>query len=150
MSTTINSLTLAKKVYNVLTTNDFADSVTGVRDSRPECSGLGEFESDLLDWGTAYGIAVGLARTEEACESIDSVADRAFEAASELFSSREWGSFHVRPQRDELVEAVLRAWKRNGRRNIDIEDATAIEFDSAIVQLGNAIGWPSDDPVAVA
>ncbi|MGI8946304.1 MAG: hypothetical protein ACR2GL_08720, partial [Thermoleophilaceae bacterium] len=44
-----------------------------------------DLEAGMRAWGCIYGIAFGLARSEEPCESIESVADRAYEAAWPAF-----------------------------------------------------------------
>jgi hypothetical protein len=42
---------------------------------------LTEYEYDLREWGALVGLAFGLARTEEPCESLQSVGKRTAEAA---------------------------------------------------------------------
>ncbi len=62
-----------------------------------------EIELDASDWQLYYGIAVGLARTEEPCELTESVAERARAAACKAFLDLNWGS----PAADS-VRAALR------------------------------------------
>jgi hypothetical protein len=78
----MSNLTLAKKVYNLVT----ADMCCGdgplerahekVPDKKFE-----EHHADLVDWGMAYGVAYALARIEEPLESTRAAALRAQEAA---------------------------------------------------------------------
>ncbi len=75
-------MTLEEKVYEMLV----RDEGVGTESTVGRCQewapgGLSEFEMDLLDWGCAFGIAFGLARAEEPCESNVSVGQRALEAA---------------------------------------------------------------------
>jgi hypothetical protein len=51
-----------------------------------------EFTADARDWLLYFGMAAGLARTEEPCESIDDVAQRARGAANEVFMALNWDS----------------------------------------------------------
>jgi hypothetical protein len=143
-----STMTLAEKVYAVATAGE--DMVTVVQeacDQRPEPDRrLGDFEDALRAWGLFFGVAVGLARTEEPCESLGSVAARAFPAACEAFD-RHCGGFPKRPQHDDLVEAVLRGWLGEDRGALH---NTAPRLADAIVRLGNSIGWPETGPEAVA
>ena len=84
MSATMN---LAEKVLAVVGADEFSDPIARAVGSQPANHNgqLSWFEVDLRDWGLFYGIAVGLARTEEPCEPIKSVADRALEAATDAF-----------------------------------------------------------------
>jgi hypothetical protein len=51
----------------------------------------------LVNWGLVYGIAFGLARTEEPCEPVTSVAARAKEAAWPVFVEFNGGPLHREP-----------------------------------------------------
>ena len=134
MPTTID-MTLQEKVRAILRNDDTGDGLIGVAGKRPGIQ-LTEFELDLRDWGIIYGIAFGLARTEEPCESIESVARRAFEAARTVHI--EWGGeISKRPDRDELVSAVLRAYRKAGESG---ELHVPEYLDDAIVDLNNKAG----------
>lgn len=52
----------------------------------------GRSSSDRLDWLLYYGVAIGLARTEEPCEPIESLAQRARAAANGAFVRLNWDS----------------------------------------------------------
>ncbi len=101
-------MTLDEKVHTVLV--DERGPIEGCAEGVP--NGLSEFEADLLDWGCAYGIAFGLARAEEPCESNESVAKRALDAAK--VAHGRYGSIHER--RDGLEEArrVVGAFAHHG------------------------------------
>lgn len=71
-----------------------------------------DFEDSLRVWGCVYGIAFGLARTEEPCESAESVANRAFEAAWPVFTEYT-GGFKV-PDTDTAIEQLADAYQRAG------------------------------------
>jgi hypothetical protein len=143
-----SKMTLAAKVYAVVTAKE--DMVTVVQEAcgqRPEPDRrLGNYEDALRGWGLLFGVAVGLARAEEPCESLGSVASRAFPAACEAFD-RYFGEFAERPQHDALVDAVLRGWVHADRRALR---HNAPSLADAIVQLGNSIGWPASGPEAMA
>jgi hypothetical protein len=127
-------MTLAEKVLATLRAGDCYPLQDGAA-LPPQADterDLSEFELDLGDWKMTYGIAVGLARTEEPCEPIQSVAERAREAAMAAFDEQHNGEFAGRPLASELVEAVLRAHQQG--------DETAL--DTTLVRLGNSLGWP--------
>ncbi len=82
MSQTAALTPLAARVQSILRTE------SGFTDPLPDAA-LGLFgnvefterERDLLDWGAVVGLAFGLARMEDPCESLESVGSRALDAA---------------------------------------------------------------------
>ncbi|MDQ6807513.1 MAG: hypothetical protein M3065_21765 [Actinomycetota bacterium] len=130
-------MTLAEKVYAMVAAEDNAvgdqAAVPGLELTR----GFGRFELDLRDWGIAYGIALGIARAEEPCEPLTSVAERAAAAAAEAY--KRWGG-DVAPPADcinPLVDAVLRAHGYECR-------CSDHELRDAVIELGNTLGWPRE------
>ncbi len=99
-------MTLAERVLALV--RDPSDAVLTESGRQPVCAGdefLSEYELDLREWGVFYGLAVGLARLEEPCESTGRVARRALVAAQEAFAEYSDG-FHRRPPfRDEREAA---------------------------------------------
>jgi hypothetical protein len=84
MSQTAALTPLAARVQSVLRTE------SGFNDPLPDAAlglfssadvELTERERDLLDWGAVVGLAFGLARMEDPCESLESVSARALDAA---------------------------------------------------------------------
>jgi len=80
-------MTLAEKLGAVMRAEEFYNPVDkgaalpfGLPGKRSD------LEIDARDWTMYYGIAVGLARTEEPCEPIQSVVVRARTAACEVFA----------------------------------------------------------------
>jgi hypothetical protein len=87
-------MTLTEKVYVLLsreTGHDLPGPVGAVGrfPNHPEGECLTSFEQDCRDWGLAFGIAYGIARSEDAFESEDAVAARALVAARDAFGR--WG-----------------------------------------------------------
>lgn len=73
-----------------------------------EIDGDGPFGDGLLgarDWILYYGIAVGIARAEDVWEPIDSVAQRAYVAAVELYKQQNCVD-GKRPQESKSVPGV--------------------------------------------
>ena len=68
---------LGERVRSVIRCDDYEPA--GV--TLPEGEDFTTREYDLIEWASAYGIAFGLARMEDPCESLHSVADRARGAA---------------------------------------------------------------------
>lgn len=63
-------------------------NVVSARPERIEGEGLTTYELDLRDWGALVGLAYGIARTEEACESLQSVGARALAVAEAVWDRR--------------------------------------------------------------
>lgn len=129
---------LAEKVRLIMSddSSHLDDGVRQLPDEDKLGRQLGEFELDLRDWGLVYGMAVGIARSENPWEPLESVVARAGVAAREVYES--WcGEFHQDPRTvDRLVTDMLRTWR--GGRGGQPSD----ELDDAITKLGNTIGWP--------
>lgn len=92
-------MTLLEKLQGVMHGDDACSALIEPAWSRPlpdaiHARALTDFESDLRDWGMLYGVAFGLARTEEPCEPADSVARRAFEAAEIVFDKYNGGPLY--------------------------------------------------------
>lgn len=135
------TMTLAEKVYSVVA----AEGINYIDDRLRVLPGgrLGEFEQDLRDWGMVYGVALGIARTEDLWESLESVSERAQAAALEAFK-RLSGEFEE-PMRsiDPLVDEVLIAYE------VD-KPGEYRELRDAVCKLGNRVGWPTRDEKAAA
>lgn len=122
------TMTLQEKVHAIVFAGDNV-SLYETADKQPGGQvQLNEFEMDLRDWGTVFGVAVGLARTEEPCESLESVAQRALEAAWPVWL--ESNSGFKKADRDELVTAVVKAYRKaaeSGKLSVPeyLEDALA-------------------------
>lgn len=85
------TMTLAEKVGAVTSAESslvdrFANTPFQVPGGRTQIS------LDRQDWILYYGVAVGLARSEEACEPTESLAQRARAAANEAFMRLNWDS----------------------------------------------------------
>jgi len=100
--------TLTEKLQGVMHGDDARAALLETLQSYPG-SGIGrrsltDLEHELRNWGMFYGVAFGLARTEEPCEPADSVAERAFEAAKLAFEGfhggRLWGPPSDGPERE--------------------------------------------------
>lgn len=86
-------MTLAEKVHAVMGAEDFRNPVDRSAKLPFELpSNWSTLQIDAQDWLLYYGVAVGLARTEEPCEPIFSVVERARGAANETFSRLNWDS----------------------------------------------------------
>jgi hypothetical protein len=84
--------TPAQKTFNALDEHgawEYADFPTPEENKTPGATegvrDLTEYEMDLRDWGLCYGIAWALARSEDAFEERDEVANRAMAAAKEAW-----------------------------------------------------------------
>lgn len=78
------SMSLEEKVRAIIMQDDNGDGPTGTVANQPDWHRyfeVSDFEADMRAWGCVYGIAFGLARSEEPCEPIESVSRRAYEAA---------------------------------------------------------------------
>lgn len=77
------TMTLEQQVFAVLSgsVGTWGSVSGGALEKVPEGRELEEFDHDLLDWGVAYGIALGIARMDDPCEPIESVVWRAKKAA---------------------------------------------------------------------
>ena len=62
----------------------------------------GEWQLDILDWG----VAVGIARSENAGEDIQSVTKRALEAARNVYAAK-WPPWTGRPSVEALTRDAL-------------------------------------------
>lgn len=96
------TMSLGEKVRAILMQDDTGKGPISRCGERPAWVGerlpLTETEMDLRDWGCVYGIAFGLARSEEPCEPLEQVAERALDAA--WLAYRDWGSSIAVPTRD--------------------------------------------------
>lgn len=83
----MTTMTLHEKVRVIIMTDDTGEGPVSTAGNQP---GAHDFhatdcEAAMRAWGCIYGIAFGLGRSEEPCESIESVAERAYEAAWPVF-----------------------------------------------------------------
>lgn len=65
--------------------------------------------ADVADWILYYGMAIGLARTEEPCEALESVARRARAAANKAFAQLNWDSPGAAAVTREMAEGTPEA-----------------------------------------
>lgn len=63
-----------------------------------------DLEAAMCAWGCVYGIAFGLARSEEPCEPHTSVASRAYEAAWPVFAEFNGGRLDTSPAAREVYQ----------------------------------------------
>lgn len=91
-------MTLEDKVFAVVTDEapigrrspfEFA----GTFPDKPEQQSFTSFELDCRDWGFAFGVAYGIARSEAPFESAYSIGERALEAAQA--ASLRWGNTRI-------------------------------------------------------
>ncbi len=83
---------IEQKLWSVLRRDDTGSGFIGRASDEPpprEDGFFATFELDLLDWGAIYGLAFGIARTEDPWESDEDVAERAITAARTVFYR--WG-----------------------------------------------------------
>lgn len=71
---------------------------------------MSDFECGLESRGIVYGLALGIARPDDPCESMQSVAARAAEALDVVFEEFNSGPL-VSPDRDELFDQLEREWE---------------------------------------
>ncbi len=131
-------MTLEEKLTAILMVDDTGRGPVGRCSAEPASynSKLSEFEGDLRDWGLVYGMAFGLARMEEPCESMESVADRALIAARAAYK-RYGGEISERHEPGPLVAAVLRAYD-------EVEPMPSPrKLDDALHALLNGMGVPA-------
>jgi hypothetical protein len=106
-------MTLAEKLYDVLleerTSN--AGHPLNVSHAFPFTAGevLSEFELDCHDWGFVFGLAYGLARSEDPDGPEADVSSRALSAAREAFTK--WGG-------DDIFTATAFAQDRAARLRV--------------------------------
>jgi len=81
------TMSLEEKVRAIITQADTGEGPVGTAGRQPCRHGYmaTDLEAGMRAWGCVYGIAFGLARSEEPCEPIESVAERAYEAAWPAF-----------------------------------------------------------------
>lgn len=103
-------LTLLEKLRGVMTGDD---ATAGLLDPCWSYPGKGVNSRDLTDledrlrtWGCFYGVAFGLARSEEPCESAESVGRRAYEAARVVFEDFIGGRLYGPKENAEGEEVV--------------------------------------------
>lgn len=89
-----------------------------------EC--LTMFELDLIDWGLTVGLAYGVARAEDPFERVQSVVERAAQAARAAYAR--WASFDGMEATQELLNGKAYAQDRR-ERPVSPESAPAIELD---------------------
>ena len=112
---------------------DDADGALEALDKHPRGEHLSGFERDLREWGFVYGMAFAIARMEDPWEPTDQVAERALLPAWAAFV--DWSGEIERPDRDELVSAVVRAYRRQ-----DSRAPMTVELEDALVHLHNGVG----------
>lgn len=91
------TMSLQEKVRAFVMQDDTGDGPFGTVGRRPGVHGFWatDFAHAMRAWGCIYGMAFGLARNEEPCESTESVAQRAYDAAWPVFVEFNGGSFDV-------------------------------------------------------
>jgi hypothetical protein len=137
------------ELQNKLLAHVRTETPTGFRDfldflhSRPVLpagESLGEFEYDLVDWGSLYGVAYGIARGEDPWESNADVAERAFDAAWAVWDSWAGGEFHER-HLDPIVRDVIAAFDAVQDR---LYHGGFAELGEALARLSNQRGVRHD------
>jgi hypothetical protein len=126
-------MTLDQKVRAIVMQDDDGEGPTSVVSQRPGWHGFEatDFESNLRDWGCVFGIAFGLARSEEPCEPVESVARRAYEAAWPVFVTYT-GGFQMTPEQGKAIEGLRRQYRAARGRDLppDLERAIIDVLDS--------------------
>ena len=86
-------MTLADRVFSVTDANgatEYANSPTPPENreavSLDDCRDMSAYEMEVRDWGVYFGVAYGIARSEDPFESTDQVGERAFAAAEEAWT----------------------------------------------------------------
>jgi len=108
----MTTMSLHEKVRAIVMQDDTGDGPISAAGRQP---GAFDFfatdcEAAMRAWGCVYGMAFGLARCEEPCESIESVAERAYEAAWPVFVEFNAGKIDTRAgAREVYVPAEERA-----------------------------------------
>lgn len=89
MSAATGPATIAEKIYAILQRDDDGNGFIGTAHGLPEVERrFTPVELDLIDWGAVYGLAFGIARSENPWESIEEVAARAYAEAWPLFRDK--------------------------------------------------------------
>lgn len=132
------TMTLHEKVRAVFMTDTVSDAALNGAHAQPAAADLhplSQWELDLRDWGAVYGVAFGIARTEEPFESIESVAARALNAARTVYAEWGGGTFAPRNAGDvpDAARAVLRAYMDDGPKWTE-------SLARAIDELSEAVG----------
>ncbi len=95
----MTTMSLHEKVRAIIiTSDDTGEGPVATAGNQPAVHGFfaTDCEAAMRAWGCVYGIAFGLARSEEPCESIESVAERAHEAAWPVFVEFNAGKLDTR------------------------------------------------------
>jgi hypothetical protein len=79
-------MTLAEKVRAVLARDDTGEGPIGLAASKIGPAPHTDRDSDISAWGVTFGIAWGIARTEDPFESDEQVGQRAMSAGWAVFS----------------------------------------------------------------
>jgi len=98
------TMSLQEKVRSIIMQDDIGEGPIGIAGSEPHDRGFIETdcEAEMRVWGCVYGIAFGLARSEEPCEPIKAVGERAYLAAWPVFQEYNRGKIDV----SDAVRAV--------------------------------------------
>jgi hypothetical protein len=92
-------------INTTMTLNEKVEAVASAESSVIDRFSTPPFDGpkvDTRDWHLYFGIAVGLARTDEPCEPISEVGARARKAANETFSRLNWDSPAAGAVADEI------------------------------------------------
>ncbi len=115
MSTTTLSSALAERVHAAMAAEDSsALDHGGTYPTKPDEAYLSTFELDCREWGIMYGFAYGIARGEDPYESVQSVGERALEAATEAW--KRYGN-------DDVLTGAAYWKSRAGDRPKDLAEA---------------------------
>lgn len=126
--------TISERIRALLSLDDMGEGPVGVCGKHPRGIHLSEFERDLMEWGLVYGMAFAMARSEDPWETIESVAARAFMPA--LAAYTDWSGDMAKPDRNELVSAVISAYGRQPSGRQEMSE----ELEDALVRLYNGSG----------
>jgi hypothetical protein len=74
-------MTVTDKVLSCLRENTGQGPVSVAGTDPAWAKELSEFELDLRDWGVVYGMAFGIARSEQPFETLEAAAERAYDPA---------------------------------------------------------------------
>lgn len=131
-------MTLTDKVRSIMSRDDTGKGPMSAAHRLPgRCRGqLSQFELDLRDWGLVYGMTFGIARTEEAFETNEDVAERAYEPARLAWAAWAGSTFAEREDREGPVEELLTAYSK---LSADEVSALPKELYAALTEMSTSV-----------